>query len=71
MSLLKRKRKQSQLKHSYRGIPTHVCPCGSQLFKVACMFEDGEIALWFTEAECALCGAELTAPTPLDKVETL
>jgi hypothetical protein len=35
------------------------------------MFEDGEIAMWFTEAECALCGAELTAPTPLDKVETL
>jgi hypothetical protein len=66
MCLLKRKRKQSVVKHSYRGIPTHACPCGSVLFKVNCIFENGEIVMWFTEAECALCGAELTAPTPVD-----
>jgi hypothetical protein len=66
MCLLKRKRKQSVVKHSYRGIPTHACPCGSKVLKVACIFEDGEIILWFT----ALCGAELTAPTPLDTVGT-
>jgi hypothetical protein len=68
MFLLKRKRKQGLVKHDYSGIPTHVCPCGSQIIKVACIFEDGEIVLWFTEAECGLCGAKLTAPTPLDSV---
>ena len=68
MFLLKRKRKQGLVKHNYRGIPTHVCPCGSQIIKVACIFEDGEIVLWFTEAECGVCGALLTAPTPLDVV---
>ncbi len=66
MWLLKRKRKQHSALQNYRGIPTHVCPCGSRLFKVGCMFEDNEISLWFTDAECADCGALLTAPTPAD-----
>ena len=66
MSLLKRKRKQSVVKHNYRGIPTHVCPCGSLLFKVKCIFEEGSIVLWFTDAECELCGALITVPTPED-----
>jgi hypothetical protein len=66
MYLLKRKRKQAVVKHNYRGIPTHVCPCGSKLFKVNCIFHEGEIAMWFTDAECALCGAEVTVPTPED-----
>jgi hypothetical protein len=66
MYLLKRKRKQAVVKHNYRGIPTHACPCGSKLLKVNCIFDEGEIAMWFTDAECALCGAELTAPTPKD-----
>ena len=64
MWLLKRKRKQPFA--DYSGIPTHVCPCGSRLLKVNCIFEDGEIILWFTNAECAECGAKLTAPTPVD-----
>jgi hypothetical protein len=66
MWLLKRKRKQPSAKQDYSGIPTHVCPCGSKLIKTICIFEAGEIALWFTEAECGLCGAKLTAPTPVD-----
>ena len=66
MWLLKRKRKQLLFKQNFRGIPTHACPCGSILLEVKCIFEDGEIVLWFTEAECALCGALLTAPTPED-----
>jgi hypothetical protein len=40
--------------------------CGSMLFKVGCMFEDGEISLWFVDAECALCGALVKVPTPVD-----
>jgi hypothetical protein len=66
MWLLKRKRKQPSA--DYSGIPTHVCPCGCRLLKVNCIFEDGEIILWFTNAECAECGARLTAPTPVDGV---
>jgi hypothetical protein len=64
--LLKRKRKQAVVKHNYRGIPTHACPCGSILINVKCIFESGEIVMWFTEAECAMCGALITAPTPKD-----
>jgi hypothetical protein len=30
------------------------------------MFEENEISLWFTDAECALCGAQVTVPTPVD-----
>jgi ribosomal protein S27E len=66
MRLLKRKRKQAVVKQNYRGIPTHACPCGSVLLNVKCIFEDYEIVLWFTEAECAMCGALVTAPTPGD-----
>jgi hypothetical protein len=40
--------------------------CGSLLFKVGCMFEDGEISMWFVDAECALCGALVKVPTPVD-----
>jgi hypothetical protein len=66
MWLLKRKRKQHSAKQDYRGIPTHVCPCGVQVFKVKCIFQKGEIVLWFTDAECVGCGALITAPTPVD-----
>ena len=65
LSMLKRKQKPSTLAN-YRGIPTHVCPCGSRLFRVGCMFEENEISLWFTNAECAECGALVTVPTPVD-----
>ena len=46
--------------------PLHVCPCGSMLWKVQAMFEDGEISMYMLDMECALCGALATAPTPLD-----
>ena len=49
-----------------RGTPIDVCVCGSLIFKVTCMFEDKEISLYFTDAECALCGALVTVPTPVD-----
>ena len=49
-----------------RGEPSHVCVCGSKLWNVKCMFEDSEIAMYFTDMECALCGSLATAPTLAD-----
>ena len=49
-----------------RGTPIDVCVCGSLIFKVVCMFEQNEISLYFTDAECALCGALVTVPTLAD-----
>ena len=46
--------------------PMHVCVCGSRLFKVGCMFEDHDIAMWFVDAECAECDALVKVPTPAD-----
>ena len=46
--------------------PVHVCFCGSRLFKVGCMFEDSDIAMWIVDAECAECGALVKVPTPAD-----
>jgi hypothetical protein len=50
-----------------RGEPIHVCICGSMLWNIQAMFEDYEVSLYFTEMECALCGAKATAPTLPDK----
>jgi len=53
-----------------RGVPTHACPnCGHLIFRIKAIFENGDISLWFTDAECDDCGALLTAPTPVDGVE--
>jgi len=46
--------------------PMHVCVCGSRLFKVGCMFEDNDIAMWFVDASCAECDALVKVPTPVD-----
>jgi len=46
--------------------PLHVCICGSRLWKVQAMFEDGEISLYMLDMECALCGTLATAPTAID-----
>jgi len=51
-----------------RGIPSHACVCGSRVFKVKCMFEDNDIALWYIDAECDMCGALVTVPTPVDNL---
>ena len=54
-----------------RGIPSNECvSCGSTLFTIqACFDEDYNVAQYFTDAECAICGTLLTAPTPLDHIE--
>lgn len=52
-----------------RGTPTHVCPCGSEQFFVRVIFENYEIATYFLDMQCVLCGSLLTAPTPLDRQE--
>ena len=53
-----------------RGVPTHACPnCGHLVFRIKAVFEDNDIALWFTDAECDDCGTLLTAPTPADGAE--
>jgi predicted RNA-binding Zn-ribbon protein involved in translation (DUF1610 family) len=53
-----------------RGVPTHACPnCGHLVFRIKAMFENSDIALWFTDGECDDCGAQITVPTPVDGVE--
>lgn len=56
-----------------RGIPTRTCPvCNSTLFTVQVSFdEDYEIAGYLLDCECAYCHTKLTAPTPLDLLESL
>lgn len=50
-----------------RGFPTHVCPCGSNIWKVMVVFYNFEIAQYFLDMECANCGSIATAPTPVDR----
>jgi len=50
-----------------RGVPSSVClNCGHVVFRVNCIFEENEIALWFTDAVCDGCEARVTVPTPVD-----
>jgi len=55
-----------------RGIPTRVCvSCGSDIFTVQVQFdEDYEIASYLLNCKCAYCDTKLTAPTPLDLIES-
>ena len=50
-----------------RGAPTHVCPCGCNIFNVKVIFDDYEIGTYFLDMECAQCGSLATAPTPVDR----
>lgn len=50
-----------------RGAPTHLCPCGCNIWNVKVIFEDFEIATYFIDMECAHCGSMATAPTLLDR----
>jgi hypothetical protein len=50
-----------------RGTPTHVCPCGCNIFNVKVIFNDYEIGTYFLDMECANCGSLATAPTPMDR----
>jgi len=53
-----------------RGTPTHICPCGCNIFNVKVIFDNYEIATYFLDMECANCGSLVTAPTPVDREET-
>lgn len=50
-----------------RGAPTHLCPCGCNIWNVKVIFEDFEIGTYFLDMECANCGSMATAPTLLDR----
>ena len=54
-----------------RGIPTNECPnCANRLFTVQVSFDDDyNVGQYFLDAECAMCGTLVTAPTPLDHME--
>lgn len=53
-----------------RGVPTHACPeCGNMVFKIKAVFDDYELAMWFTDGVCAECGALVTVPTPVDRYQ--
>jgi hypothetical protein len=52
-----------------RGTPTHVCPCGCNIWNVKVIFYRSEIAQYFLDMECANCGSLATAPTPEDELE--
>ena len=47
-----------------RGEPTEICVCGCEIFVTLGGFVDGEIAFYFTDAECASCGSMVTLPAP-------
>lgn len=52
-----------------RGIPTAECPmCESNIFNIQACFDPDtyEIDMYLLNAECAMCGCMITAPTPLD-----
>ena len=50
-----------------RGTPTHLCICGSQVWNVKTIFDNFEIASYFLDMECTVCGSLATAPTPVDR----
>jgi hypothetical protein len=50
-----------------RGTPTHLCPCGSNIWNLKVIFDDFEIATYFLDMECVSCGSVATAPTPIDR----
>jgi hypothetical protein len=50
-----------------RGTPTHLCPCGSQIWNLKVIFENFEIATYFLDMECVSCVSVATAPTPVDR----
>lgn len=51
---------------------THVCPCGSQMWKLGwVIFNDYEIAAYSLNMECLECGSLALAPTLVDRPEGL
>lgn len=46
----------------------HECPvCDSNIWNIKACFDDYEIATYFLDMECSVCGTYATAPTPLDR----
>ncbi len=41
-----------------------VCICGSEVFVMLGGFLNGEVAFYFLDGECAVCGSMVTLPTP-------
>lgn len=46
------------------GVPTEMCLCGSDTFKILVKFYEGEIVWYTSTMYCAKCGAKATAPMP-------
>lgn len=56
----------------YRGVPTYVCPCGSDLFLMAAKFDETQLPGWYLlDGVCAHCGALVTLPCPADGPDLL
>jgi hypothetical protein len=54
-----------------RGIPTRVCVCGSDTFKVLVRFEDGLPVWWTLNGYCAECESPVTLASPDEQEELL
>lgn len=52
----------------FGDVISRTCPaCGSEFIRLIAVFDEaGEIATYFTDAECVNCGSWFKAPTPLD-----
>jgi hypothetical protein len=48
------------------GGPKHICVCGSKIWDIQIMFENGGIALYFLDMKCSQCGTLSSPPTKLD-----
>ena len=57
----------------YRGIPTYVCPCGSDMFLIAAIFdgETQEPGMYLLDGGCMVCGAIVSVPCPADGPDPL
>lgn len=49
-----------------RGEPIDICPCGCTVWNLKVMWENGELAMFFYDMECACCGSIATAPQFID-----
>ena len=54
-----------------RGIPTRVCLCGKDTFKVLVRFEDGLPVWWTLNGYCAECESPVTLASPDEQEDLL
>lgn len=52
-----------------RGMPTFMCPCGSDLFTIVAKFDpDTRLpGFYLLDGMCVACGSLATMPTPIDE----